>query len=106
MNIPGVGGQSLGINIPEIPRLATGGITNGSILANIGENGREAVLPLENNLGYLSEFAQVIANTIAPMLNKKGTGITIKADNIISTNQSIEELARIIVNIIQKRGLL
>lgn len=37
----------------SIPRLANGGITTGSTLANIGEAGREAVLPLENNTGWM-----------------------------------------------------
>ena len=43
-----------GINIPpipRIPRLARGGITTGSLLANIGEDGREAVIPLERASG-------------------------------------------------------
>lgn len=48
----------------EIPRLATGGITTGSTLARIGEAGREAVLPLENNLQYLDKFADRIARKI------------------------------------------
>lgn len=42
-------------------RLANGGITTGSTIANIGEAGREAVLPLENNLDYLDAFADKIA---------------------------------------------
>ena len=44
--------------------MAKGGIVNGSTLANIGEAGREAVLPLENNLGYLDKFAEKIASKI------------------------------------------
>ncbi|MFR7960878.1 MAG: hypothetical protein ACLU6P_10940 [Roseburia intestinalis] len=49
-----LGGGSWHPSIPTIPnvnlpRLANGGITTGSTLANIGEAGREAVLPLENN---------------------------------------------------------
>lgn len=48
----------------EIPALANGGITSGATLAKIGEAGREAVLPLENNLGYLDEFANRIADKI------------------------------------------
>lgn len=46
----------------SIPRLANGGITTGSTLANIGEAGREAVLPLENNLSYLEPLAEMIAS--------------------------------------------
>lgn len=65
--VPKIGGNKFGISIPtiasvSIPRLANGGITTGSTLANIGEAGREAVLPLENNLGYLEPLAEMIAS--------------------------------------------
>jgi phage-related protein len=65
--VPVLGGKTFGFNIGEIsavhiPRLANGGITTGSTLANIGEAGREAVLPLENNLSYLEPLAEMIAS--------------------------------------------
>ena len=41
----------------KIPRLATGGIATHSILANIGERGKEAVLPLENNTEWMDVLA-------------------------------------------------
>lgn len=46
----------------SIPRLANGGITTGSTLANIGEAGREAVLPLENNTGWMDDLASKLAS--------------------------------------------
>lgn len=61
------GMETFGLNLRHwdatvtIPRLANGGITTGSTIANIGEAGREAVLPLENNLDYLDAFADKIA---------------------------------------------
>lgn len=65
--VPRLGGKTFGFDIKEIaavhiPRLANGGITTGSTLANIGEAGREAVLPLENNLSYLEPLANMIAS--------------------------------------------
>ena len=51
--VPGMGGKSFGINIPEIPHLASGGIATKPTLAMIGEGKEsEAVLPLSklNNL--------------------------------------------------------
>lgn len=66
--IPGLGGKSFGgFNIPEVPRvtlprLANGGITTGATLAEIGEAGREAVLPLEKNTGWLDALADKIAD--------------------------------------------
>lgn len=48
--VPGYGGRTFGINIPKIPRLAKGGITNGEMVAMIGDNpgGREVVSPLDD----------------------------------------------------------
>ena len=66
--IPGIGGKSFGgFNIPEVPRvtlprLANGGITTGATLAEIGEAGREAVLPLEKNTGWMDALADKIAD--------------------------------------------
>lgn len=45
--VPGIGGNTFGLNIPKIPMLAEGGITTGPTLAMIGEGReQEAVLPL------------------------------------------------------------
>lgn len=60
--VPVLGGKTFGFNITELskvslPRLANGGITTGATLAEIGEAGREAVLPLENNTGWMDELA-------------------------------------------------
>lgn len=65
--VPVLGGQSFGLSIGtistiSIPRLANGGITTGSTLANIGEAGREAVLPLENNTGWMDDLAEKLAS--------------------------------------------
>lgn len=63
--VPGLGGKSFGIDIPtidpvNIPYLATGGIVTSSTIANIGEAGREAVLPLENNTEWMDMLADRI----------------------------------------------
>lgn len=49
------GGQ--GINIPQIPYLARGGIIDSPTLAMVGEAGKEAVVPLENNTQGLDLLA-------------------------------------------------
>lgn len=64
--VPGLGGKSFSINLSEVgkvnlPRLAGGGITTGATLAEIGEAGREAVLPLERNTGWMTDLADAIA---------------------------------------------
>ena len=53
--VPGIGGK--GINIPEIPQLAKGGIVDQATLAMVGEGkSAEAIIPLDRTLTkYLSE---------------------------------------------------
>lgn len=62
--VPGIGGKHFGFNLEKlnIPRLATGGITNGPTTALIGEAGKEAVLPLENNTEWMDIFAEKIGD--------------------------------------------
>lgn len=43
--VPGVGGQTFGINIPTIPRLAKGGLVQGPTLAMVGDNPHANVDP-------------------------------------------------------------
>ena len=68
--VPGVGGKSIGFNIPNIPMLANGGITTGATLAMIGEGKeQEAVLPLsklQNLLNLNSGPPQ--AQQVAPIV--------------------------------------
>ena len=59
--IPNVNIPRLSLKIPEIPALAAGGVVSGSTLAQIGEAGQEAVLPLENNTGWMDILAEKIA---------------------------------------------
>ena len=47
-------------NIPTVPALATGGIVNSPTLALIGERGKEAVLPLQNNTEWMQKLADII----------------------------------------------
>lgn len=58
--VPGLGGKSFGINISRIPYLARGGIIDSPTLAMVGEAGKEAVVPLENNKGGLRELASIL----------------------------------------------
>ena len=62
--VPSFGGDKFGFNMKtiKIPRLATGGIVNNSTIANIGESGREAVLPLDNNTEWMDALADKIAS--------------------------------------------
>lgn len=100
--VPLVGGEKFGFNFKtiSIPRLATGGIITSSVLANIGEHGREAVLPLENNTGWMDILAERIAarnNTpsrIVMMLDGKELGYaTINSINDITRQTGVFQLS-------------
>ena len=81
-----VTGYTLGV-----PQMATGGIVSKSTIANIGEAGREAVLPLDRNTEWQDELAEKVAaknNTptkVVLMLNEHELGsATIGAINGIT----------------------
>ena len=64
--VPFVGGETFGFNLEpvsfgKIEYLAKGGIVNRATPAIIGEAGREAVLPLENNTGWMDILVKRIA---------------------------------------------
>lgn len=65
-NVPGV---SIGkVSELSFPRLAKGGIIDRPTFAEIGEDGREAVVPLEKNLGWLSRLAKMLADNLRGQL--------------------------------------
>lgn len=75
--VPGVGGQTFGVNLPQIPQLAEGGIATSSMLANIGEGGEpEAVVPLSKLPSLLGTagggFGGGISVNFAPVINVSG----------------------------------
>lgn len=58
--VPGMGGKTFAVNVPNIPMLASGGFTTGPSIA--GEAGQEAVISFDpayraQNIGYLQEAA-------------------------------------------------
>jgi len=60
--VPLIGGKHFGFNIPM---LAQGGIVSQPTLAMVGERGREAVMPLENNTGWIDQLAATIYNVMS-----------------------------------------
>lgn len=73
--VPGVGGKSMGINIPQIPMLASGGIATGPSLAMVGE-GREpeAILPLSRLGGMMGAAGPSISVNFSPVIQIAGAG--------------------------------
>ena len=48
-----------------MPRLAKGGIIDSATIAMVGEQGKEAVVPLENNTEWMDKFADRLAAKMA-----------------------------------------
>lgn len=78
--VPIIGGKHVGLNIPKIPTLATGGIATGPTLAEIGEGSEpEAVVPLTK---------------LSNMLNGGvGGGITYSPNIVINGNADKSEIS-------------
>ena len=78
--VPIIGGKHVGLNIPTIPTLATGGIATSPTLAEIGEGGEpEAVVPLSK---------------LSNMLNGGvGGGITYSPNIVINGNADKSEIS-------------
>ena len=55
--VPVVGGKHFGFDIDHIAHLAEGGIVEGLTPAVVGEDGAEAIVPLENNTGWIKRVA-------------------------------------------------
>ena len=72
------------ISVPEIPELARGGIVKQATHAIIGEAGKEAVLPLERNTGWMDMLAERIASS--------GGGVTVNQTNHFANAHSRYEM--------------
>ena len=77
-----------GFNIPRIPKLATGGIVPSTTVAMIGERGREAVLPLENNTEWMDTLADRI-------ISRGGVGIQKEEHYYIDNNEIMTLIYRL-----------
>ena len=83
------------LGIPQIPELAKGGIVkNRSFIA--GENGEEAIVPLENNTGGLRKIAQLLSDEMQRSGNviKGNNTNTVNNFNFNQTNNSPKSLSR------------
>ena len=52
------------VGVPQIPKLAKGGVVDKATLAMIGEAGKEAVVPLEKNTQGLKKMAGMVAEEL------------------------------------------
>ncbi|MCC8068290.1 MAG: hypothetical protein LIO71_00755, partial [Ruminococcus sp.] len=92
-SIPNV---SLGyINNLDLPRLAKGGIVDSPTIAQIGEQGREAVIPLQNNMDWLRVLANQLANELQNGSTFNNSTSSNVVNNFYQTNNSPKSLSRL-----------
>jgi phage-related protein len=82
--LPGVSISRMGT--VSLPRLAKGGIVDRATLAQLGENGREAVIPLERNKQGLREIAGLLAQEMGGGL--PGIGGRMQGGTVINLTQN------------------
>ena len=61
--VPVFGGKSFGIKLPEIPKLADGGIVSQPTIAQVGEAGKEMIVPLENT-SFVDKLAGALGTAV------------------------------------------
>lgn len=99
--VPGVGGKTLGFNIPTIPQLAEGGVATSPTLAEIGEGGEpEAVMPLSKLAALLDEYTKKPKPTGGADGREGGDGETIVFSPVLNfygkaDREEVEEATRI-----------
>lgn len=97
----------IGVNIGYIgrislPRLAQGGIVDSATTAIIGEDGQEAVLPLEHNT---DNWAGLLASTLAVEMQEQdyaGREINVYMTNEINNRLDAQEIGRVMVQSIRR----
>lgn len=73
--VPILGGKTFGLNIPEIPQLAEGGIVTAPTLLEAGEAGNEAIIPLPELWGNMQELmADTLDNAVSRLADSLDTG--------------------------------
>lgn len=86
----------------SLPRLAQGGIVNSATIAMIGEEGQEAVLPLEKNTG---NWAGLLAQTLAVEMEEQGANgreINVYMTNQIDNRLDAQEIGRVMMESIRR----
>ena len=93
--VPGLGGAHP--TFPMFPMLAKGGVVDSATMAIIGESGKEAVMPLENNTGWITNLAGQLAerggagggNTVNISVNVETKGGDFKEADAINIAKKI-----------------
>lgn len=97
--VPGFGGETWGINIPSIPRLARGGIVDGATFMGnyiAGEAGKEMIVPLENT-SFVDKLASALGNAVLMAMQFNSRGSSEQAPTEAVFEMDGREFARAII---------
>lgn len=105
--VPLIGGKRFGFNLQPIAELAKGGVVDEPTPAVFGENGAEAVVPLENNTQWIQRVAEQInvfnehkklrTEDALPEAFQRSEDIQVKQANAIDlVNEKIDQLLSIL----------
>ena len=67
--VPFAGGKHFGMDLGHIPMLAQGGVVSQATMAVVGEAGKEAVMPLEKNTGWIGNLANQLVGKMSPSIS-------------------------------------
>lgn len=87
--------------VPQLPYLAKGGIVDSATLAVVGERGKEAVMPLENNTEWMDMLAERIrgGNSMQPIILQVD-GRTFAEVSINSINRLTRQTGKLALNLV------
>lgn len=91
--VPGIGGKNFGINIPEIPKLAKGGLAFGPTLAMVGDNPNASIDP--EVIMPISKLENMLESILTKTTGATGTHTEKRIYKIGNT-----EIAEILINLI------
>ena len=91
--VPGIGGKNFGFNIPEIPKLAKGGLAFGPTLAMVGDNPNASIDP--EVIMPISKLENMLESILTKITRDTGTHTEKRIYKIGET-----EIAEMLINLI------
>ena len=87
--VPVIGGKKFGFNLKRIPLLAKGGVVDKPTPAIFGEDGAEAVVPLEKNTGWIQKIATNLYDLTVTAQSRSSIDNIVPKQSEVFQNQQI-----------------
>lgn len=87
--VPVIGGKKFGFNLKRIPLLAKGGVVDKPTPAIFGEDGAEAVVPLEKNTGWIRNVATNLYDLTVTAQSRSNIDNIVPKQSEVFQNQQI-----------------